>query len=78
MGMGNLAKMAQQMQAEMAKVQAEIETMSVETTAGGGAVTAVVNGHGEVLSLTIASEADSEVKFIAGTEKGFFWSADGE
>lgn len=32
----------------------------------------------EVLSLTIASDADAEVKFIAGTEKGFFWSGDGE
>lgn len=30
----------------------------------------------EVLSLTIASEADAEVKFIVGTEKGFFWSND--
>ena len=30
----------------------------------------------EVLSLTIASEADAEVKFVAGTEKGFFWSND--
>lgn len=32
----------------------------------------------EVLSLTIASEADAEVKFLAGTEKGFFWSNDAE
>ncbi|HKR66864.1 MAG TPA: hypothetical protein VJZ00_24265, partial [Thermoanaerobaculia bacterium] len=32
----------------------------------------------EVLSLVIASEADADVKFIAGTEKGFFWSNDGE
>ena len=32
----------------------------------------------EVLSLTIASESDAEVKFIAGTEKGLFWSNDGE
>jgi photosystem II stability/assembly factor-like uncharacterized protein len=31
----------------------------------------------EVLSLTIASEADAPVKFIAGTEKGFYWSDDG-
>lgn len=30
----------------------------------------------EVLSLAIASEADADVKFIAGTEKGFFWSND--
>jgi photosystem II stability/assembly factor-like uncharacterized protein len=30
----------------------------------------------EVLSLTIATEADAEVKFLAGTEKGVFWSMD--
>jgi DNA-binding YbaB/EbfC family protein len=59
-GYGNLAKMAQQMQAEMAKVQAEIETMTVEGTAGGGAVKCVVNGHGEVVSLTITPDAASD------------------
>ena len=32
----------------------------------------------EVLTLAIATEADAAVKFIAGTEKGFFWSNDGE
>jgi photosystem II stability/assembly factor-like uncharacterized protein len=32
----------------------------------------------EVLSLTIATEADAEVKFMAGTEKGFFWSNDAQ
>jgi photosystem II stability/assembly factor-like uncharacterized protein len=30
----------------------------------------------QVLSLNIAAEADADVKFIAGTEKGFFWSND--
>ena len=60
MGYGNLAKMAQQMQAEMAKVQAEIETLTVEGTAGGGAVKCVVNGHGEVVSLTISPDAASD------------------
>jgi nucleoid-associated protein EbfC len=55
-GYGNLAKMAQQMQAEMARVQAEIAALSLEGTAGGGAVTAVVNGNGEVVSITINRE----------------------
>jgi photosystem II stability/assembly factor-like uncharacterized protein len=32
----------------------------------------------EVLTLAIASEADAEVKFLAGTEKGFYASNDGE
>jgi len=53
MGYGNMAKMAQQMQAEMARVQAEIAALSLEGTAGGGAVTAVVNGKGEVVSITL-------------------------
>ena len=53
MGFGNMAKMAQQMQAEMARVQAELDALTVDGTAGGGAVTAVVNGHQELVSLTI-------------------------
>ena len=53
MGYGNMAKMAQQMQAEMARVQAELDALTIEGSAGGGAVTAVVNGHGEVLSISI-------------------------
>lgn len=32
----------------------------------------------EVLSLTIATEADADVKFLAGTEKGIFWSSDAQ
>ena len=48
MGFGNLAKMAQQMQAEMARVQAELEDLTVEGSAGGGAVTAVVSGKQEM------------------------------
>jgi DNA-binding YbaB/EbfC family protein len=48
-----MAKMAQQMQAEMARVQAELDALTLAGTAGGGAVTAVVNGHGEVISISI-------------------------
>jgi DNA-binding YbaB/EbfC family protein len=51
--MGNMAKMAQQMQAEIARVQDEIAQLVMEGTAGGGAVTAVVNGGGEVVSISI-------------------------
>jgi nucleoid-associated protein EbfC len=57
MSMGNLAKMAQQMQAEMARVQAEVEALVVETSAGGGAVKAVVNGRQEVVSVAIDPDA---------------------
>ena len=53
MGMNNLAKMAQQMQAEMGRVEEELRTLQVEGTAGGGAVTAVVTGRQELISITI-------------------------
>ena len=48
-----MAKMAQQLQADMAKAQEEIAAMVLEGTAGGGAVTAQVRGTGEVVSITI-------------------------
>ena len=53
MGFGNFAKMAQQMQADMARVEAELLELHVEGTAGGGAVKAVVTGKQELLSVTI-------------------------
>ncbi|MDA8202193.1 MAG: YbaB/EbfC family nucleoid-associated protein [Chloroflexi bacterium] len=53
MSFGNLAKMAQQMQAGMARVQAELETLQVEGSAGGGAVRAVVTGKQDIVSVTI-------------------------
>jgi DNA-binding YbaB/EbfC family protein len=53
MGFGNLAKMAQQMQADMARVEEELRALQLEGTAGGGAVTAVVTGKQEVVSITI-------------------------
>ena len=59
MSFGNMQKMlqqAQQMQADMARVQAELAQMTVEGTAGGGAVTADVTGQGEIKSVTISKD----------------------
>ena len=56
MGFGNLAKMAQQMQAEMARVQAELEVLTIDGSAGGGAVRATVSGKQELLSIAIDPE----------------------
>ena len=56
MGMGNLAKMAQQMQAEMARAQQELDELRVEGTAGGGMVKAVVSGKLDIVSVTIDPE----------------------
>ena len=57
MGMGNLQRMAMQMQQDMARVQAELETATVEASAGGGVVKATVTGKQELLSLVIDPSA---------------------
>ena len=53
MGFGNFAKMAQQMQADMARVEAELVDLRVEGSPGGGAVKAVVTGKQDLVSVTI-------------------------
>jgi nucleoid-associated protein EbfC len=57
MGMGNLQRMAMQMQQDMARIQAELETMTVEGTAGGGVVKATVTGKQQLVGLTIDPSA---------------------
>jgi DNA-binding YbaB/EbfC family protein len=52
MGMGNLQRMAQQMQQEMLRIQAELETTMVDGSAGGGVVSATVTGKQELVSVT--------------------------
>lgn len=55
--MNNVIRQAQKMQEEMEKVQEELEDKTVEATAGGGAVTVVVNGKKELISIKIQPEA---------------------
>jgi DNA-binding YbaB/EbfC family protein len=57
MGMANLQRMAQQMQQEMLRVQGELETLTVDGSAGGGVVSATVSGKQELLSITIDPSA---------------------
>ncbi len=60
MGGGNmqqLARQAQKLQQQMTKVQEELEEREYEATAGGGVVTAKVNGKKELVELTIKPEA---------------------
>lgn len=52
-GLGNIMKQAQQMQARIARVQQELEAREVDATAGGGMVTARVNGKQQLLELKI-------------------------
>lgn len=56
-GLAQIMKQAQMMQQKMAKLQEEAAQQTAEATAGGGAVTAVVNGKNQILSLTIKKEA---------------------
>jgi DNA-binding YbaB/EbfC family protein len=53
MGMANLQRMAQQMQQDMLRIQTELETLTIDGTAGGGVVKAVVTGKQELVSVTI-------------------------
>ena len=57
MGMANLQRMAMQMQQEMARVQAELETTSVDGSAGGGVVRATVTGKQDLVGLVIDPSA---------------------
>lgn len=51
--MGNMMKQAQKVQKQMEEMQKQLEEIEVEASAGGGAVTAKVNGKKEVLSIKI-------------------------
>ncbi|HRT27393.1 MAG TPA: YbaB/EbfC family nucleoid-associated protein [Syntrophales bacterium] len=52
----NIIKQAQQMQAKMVKLQEELASRTVEASAGGGMVTAVVNGKHELVSLKVEKD----------------------
>lgn len=54
--MGKIMKQAQKMQERMLRMQEELATKTVEATAGGGMITAVVNGKYELVSLKIERE----------------------
>jgi nucleoid-associated protein EbfC len=57
MGMGNLQRMAQQMQQEMVRIQSELEAATIDGSAGGGVVKATVTGKQEVVSIVIDPSA---------------------
>ena len=51
--MGDMMKQAQQLQSKLAQIQADAGKKTVEASAGGNMVTAVVNGKLELVSLRI-------------------------
>lgn len=52
-----MMKQVQKMQQEMLRAQEEMQSKTYSATAGGGMVTAVVNGSREMVSLEIKPEA---------------------
>lgn len=66
MNINKLMKQAQQMQAGMAKAQEELASKTVEASVGGGKITVVATGAGDVRSITIdPSVVDpSDVEFL--------------
>ena len=69
MDFNKLLQQAQQMQAEMAKAQEELANETVEASAGGGMVTVVATGSGEIKEIRIAREAidPDDPEFLADT-----------
>jgi len=56
-GNANMMRQLQEMQAKMARIQDELGQKEVVGTAGGGVVTAVANGHQQILSVEINPDA---------------------
>ncbi len=52
-----LMRQARELQAKLAKAQEELGNAQVEASAGGGAVTVVIDGHQKVQSVKISPEA---------------------
>ena len=57
MNQAAMMKQVQKMQQDMLRMQEEMENKTYSATAGGGMVTATVNGKHEVLNLEIKPEA---------------------
>jgi hypothetical protein len=57
MNIQKMLKQAQQMQAKIGEVQAEMEASSYEGIAGSGAVKLVLTGKGEMKSITLDAAA---------------------
>jgi nucleoid-associated protein EbfC len=57
MNIGQIAKMAQQVQAQLAQAQEELRETTVEVTSGGGAVRIVITGAQELRQVEIDPSA---------------------
>jgi hypothetical protein len=60
----NMIRQAQRLQAQLQKIQEELETLTVEGSAGGGVVKVVMTGKQTVESVTIEPEAAEDVELL--------------
>ncbi len=60
----NMIRQAQKMQAQLQKVQEELENLTVEGSAGGGVVKVLMTGKQTVESVTIEPEAAEDVDLL--------------
>ncbi len=60
----NMMRQAQKQLAQLQKIQDELETLTVEGSAGGGAVKVVMSGKQFVESVTIEPEAAEEMELL--------------
>ena len=60
----NMMRQAQKQLAQLQKIQEELESLTVEGSAGGGAVKVVMTGKQMVESVTIEPEAAEEVDLL--------------
>jgi len=60
----NMMRQAQKQLAQLQKIQEELETLTVEGSAGGGAVKVVMSGKQIVESVTIDPEAAEEMDLL--------------
>jgi DNA-binding YbaB/EbfC family protein len=63
-GFGGLLKQAKEMQQRMAQMQQELAGRTFVADAGGGMVTATVNGKQELLAVKIEPQAAGDVEML--------------
>jgi nucleoid-associated protein EbfC len=66
MNIQKMMKQAQKMQEQLAQTQAELAEKTVEVASGGGKITVVANGAGDVISIKISKDAvdPNDVEFL--------------
>lgn len=60
----NMIRQAQKLQAQLQKVQEELETLTVAGSSGGGVVKVVMTGKQSVESVTIEPEAAEDLELL--------------